>query len=125
MTDFQILSAIKNSGGSMEYTALLNLNMTDTNRDSLADKARINEMIKAKLLSGKTESFCLISISDAGRLHLQNAYYLEEQKKKFAEDSAQNETKKNKHDWILTIGGAFIAGLIGLAFELIVFFVLK
>lgn len=125
MTEFQILSAIKNNDGSIEYTALLNLNMTDTKRDTLADKERIKKMISKGLLKGKADAFCQITITNRGRLHLQNAYYLEEQKQKFAKDNAKNEAKKNRHDWWLAIGGAFVAGLIGLAFELVVFFFLK
>ena len=125
MTELQILSVIKNNGGSIEYTALLNQNMTDSNRDALADKALIEQMIGDKLLVGKTGAYCHISISDQGRLYLQNAYYLEEQNKKLTENAAKNESKKNRHDWFLAIGGAFIAGIIGLAFELIAFFFLK
>lgn len=125
MTELQILSVVENCGGSIEYTNLLNFNLTDTNRDTLADKARIEQMIGKGLLKGKTDAFCCISISNSGKLHLQNARYLEEQKQKFAEDAAQNETKKNRHDWGLAIGGAFIAGLIGLAFELVVYFFLQ
>ena len=125
MTELQILSVIKNNGGSIEYTALLNQNLTDTNRDTLADKALIKQMIGDKLLVGKTGAYCHISISDKGRLYLQNANYLEDQNKKLAEDAAKNETKKNRHDWGLAIGGAVIAGLVGLAFELVDYFFLK
>lgn len=124
MTELQILSVIKNNGGSIEYTALLNQNLTDTNRDTLADKALIEQMIGDKLLVGQTGAYCLISISGKGRLYLQNAYNLEEQNKKLAQDAAKNESKKNRHDWGLAIGGAVIAGLVGLAFELVTFFFL-
>ena len=124
MTETQILSVIKNNGGSIEYTALLNQNLTDSNRDVFADKERIKQMINDNLLTGETEAYSRISISNKGRLYLQNAYYLEEQNKKLAEDAANDEGKKNRHDWFLAIGGAFIAGLIGLAFELISFFFL-
>lgn len=125
MTEIQILSAIKNKGGSIEYTDLLNLNMTDTNRDTIADEVRIKKMISDKLLEGNAKEFCYISISDSGRLHLQNSCYLEEQNQKLAEDATRNETKKKRHDWSLALGSAFFAGLIGLLFELIAFFVLK
>lgn len=125
MTELQILSAITNNGGSIEYTALLNQNMTDSNRDGLADKARIEQMIKDGLLDGRTDAYCNISITKLGRLHLQDACYLEDQNKKLADDAAKNESKKNRHDWYLAIVGAVIAGLIGLAFELIAFFFLK
>lgn len=125
MTEFQILSAVKNSNGSMEFTALLNLNVTDTHRDFSADEARIGQMIGDKLLKGRAEANCLISITKEGSLFLQNAYHLEEQKKKLAEKAAKKEADKKRHDWGLAIGSAFIAGFIGLAFELIAFFFLK
>ena len=125
MTEFQILSAVKNNGGSMDYTALINLNMTDANRDALADQARIKQMIRDKLLEGRADAFCQISISDVGRLHLQNACNLEEQEKKLSDKAAKKESDKKRHDWGLAIGSAVIAGLVGLAFELIAFFFLK
>ena len=125
MTELQILSVIKNNGGSIGYTDLLNQNLTDTARDGLADKARIKQMIEAGLLEGRTDAYCSISITDTGRLHLQNASYLEDQNKKLAKESAKNKSKENRHDWLLTIVGAFVAGLIGLAFELIAFFFLN
>lgn len=125
MTELQILSVIKNKGGSIGYTDLLNQNLTDSNRDSRADKARIEQMIQKGLLEGRTDAFCSISITDTGRLHLQDATYLEDQNKKLAKEAADNKSKENRHDWFLTIGGAVVAGLIGLAFELIAFFFLS
>lgn len=125
MTEFQILSALKNNNGSMEFTELINLNITDVNRDALADQARIKQMIDDKLLVGKADAFCNISISDIGRLHLQNSCNFEEQEKKLAKERAKNQAKKNRHDWSLAIGSAVIAGLVGLAFELIAFYFLK
>ena len=90
MTELQILSAIKNNGGSMEYTTLINQNLTDSNRDGLADTARIEQMIKDGLLEGKTEAYCHISITKPGRLYLQDAYKAaEEERKKQAEQKRQ------------------------------------
>lgn len=117
MTELQILSAIKNNGGSIEFTSLLNLNMTDTKRDILADKARIKQMIEKGLLEGKADAFSYVSISDRGRLYLQNAQYLEEQQQKLANYTAQNEAKKNRHDWYIAIISGLIAGLIGIVAE--------
>lgn len=71
MTDLQILSAVRDNGGSMEYTALLNLGLSYPNHDSLADKARIEKLIKDKCLSGETEAYSAIALKRPGRLYLQ------------------------------------------------------
>ena len=125
MTEFQILSATKNNGGNIGYTDLLNLNMTDPVRDPLADKARIKQMISDGLLNGATDAYCLISITDAGRRYLQDACYLDEQKKQLAKEASKKETNKNRHEWKLAIVGAIISGLAGLAFEVFAFFFLS
>lgn len=119
MTEFQILSAIKNNGGSIEYTALLNLNSIDPNPDPSADKARINQMIANKLLRGKTDAYCLISITDSGRLYLQDACYVEQQNNKLAHDRANEISNQKRHDWVMMAVGAVVAGAVGLAFDLI------
>ena len=124
MTEFQILSAIKNNGGSIGYTDLLNLNMTDTVRDPLADKARIEQLISKKLLAGATDAYCQLSITNEGRMHLQNAQYLEEHQNQLAEDVTNNKTKEYRHNWFITIVGAFITGLITLALNVATYFLL-
>lgn len=103
MTELQILSAIKNSGGSIQYTALLSLNVSDTHQDALADKARIEKMIEDKLLSGKTEAYCSISITNPGRLHLQNAAYLEDISKQRDEEYANIRAEEKRHNKFLRI----------------------
>lgn len=92
MTEFQILSALKNNGGCMEYTALLNQNMTDTNRDPSADEARISQMIKDKLLEGKAEAYHNISITKYGRMFLQDALQAINEKLK---DQAKQEKQQS------------------------------
>ena len=122
MTEYQILSALKNNGGSMEFTALLNLNMTDTHRDGIADEERIKNMIKDKLLRGNAEAFGVISITKPGRLHLQNAQYLNDKAKQISNEASDKEAKQNRNNWLMTVVGAVIAGIVGLAFELISLF---
>lgn len=122
MTELQILSVIKNNGGSIGYTDLLNQNLTDTARDGSADKVRIEQMIEAGLLSGRTDSYCSISITDLGRLRLQDATYLEEQKQQLADEAARDDSKNKRHDWYIAILGALFASLIGLAFDAIAYF---
>ncbi len=125
MTELQILSVTKNKGGSIGYTDLLNQNLTDSNRDPSADKARIEQMIQKGLLEGRTDAFCSISITDTGRLHLQDAAYLEEQKQQLADDAARENSKNKRHDWYIAILGALFASLIGLAFDAIAYFFFK
>lgn len=122
MTDLQILTAVKNNDGCIEYTALLNQNLTDGYIDPSADKEQINKMIKNGLLEGETRAYCSISITPEGRLFLQDKYYLEEQEQKFADDTARNDAKNKRHDWKIAIVGALIASLSGLAFDIIAFF---
>ena len=122
MTELQILSVIKNNGGSIGYTDLLNQNLTDTNRDPSADKARIEQMIQRGLLEGRTDAYCSISITNPGRLHLQDAAYLEEQKQQLADEAARENSKNKRHDWYIAILGALFASLIGLAFDAIAYF---
>lgn len=125
MTELQILSVIKNKGGSIGYTDLLNQNLTDSNRDSRADKARIEQMIQKGLLEGRTDAFCSISITDTGRLRLQDATYLEDQNQKLAEEAARENSKNKRHDWYIAILGALFASLIGLAFDAVAYFIFK
>lgn len=114
MTDIQILSAIKNNGGSMDFVSVLNLNITDNNRDALADKSRIEKMINDKLLEGKTNAHCQIVITDAGRQFLQDQYYLEEQRQKDAQEAAKDKADQKRRNRFLcatTIISLVIAAL--------------
>ena len=101
MTELQILSAVKNSGGSIQYTALLSFNASDTHLDPIADKERIDEMIEKNLLSGKTEAYCNISITKEGRMYLQNAAYLEDISKQRDKEYADIRAEEKRHNKFL------------------------
>lgn len=124
MTELQILSAVKNNGGNIAFTSLLNLSITDTHQDPIADTARIEQMIKDDLLSGSTTAYGSISITKEGRVFLQNACYLEDHEKDLAKKASNDISKQHRHDWKLALGGAIAAGIIGLAFELVEYFFL-
>lgn len=111
MTDLQILSAVKNSGGSIQYTALLSLNVADTHQDTLADKARIEKMIADKLLSGQTEAYCNISITNPGRLYLQNAAYLEDIQKQREQEYADTRAEEKRHNFFLRVTTVISLGI--------------
>lgn len=125
MTELQILSAVKNNGGVIQYTELLSLNLSDEYQDPQADKARIVKMINEGLLSGTAEAYSCICITATGRMHLQNATYLEKQNKKLTKDASKHEAKKNRHDWYLAIVGALIAAIVGLVFEILSYLLFK
>ena len=120
MTDLQILAAVKNNGGSIEYTDLLNQNMTDTNRDGLADEARIKQMIEDGLLKGKTEAYCHISITKPGRLRLQDFYYLEDQEKNLADEASKNKSNEHRHDLVVALIGAIVGSLSGIVLDVVI-----
>jgi len=101
MTDLQILTAVKNNNGTISYIDLLNLNLSDAYRDPSADKARIDQMIKDGFLEGRTDAYCQISITKPGRLRLQNAYYLEEQNKKIADEAAKSKAEQERQNRFL------------------------
>ena len=66
MTELQILNAVKNNGGSIDFTALLNLGKTDLTWEPIADQQMIEQLIDGKVLSGKTEAYsCIRHISSS------------------------------------------------------------
>ena len=121
MTEIQILSAVKNNGGSIAYTELLSLNLTDPYLDATADKERIKKMMKAGLLEGETRAYGSISITDAGRLFLQDACYNEEQKHKLAKDSANERSNQQRHEWKITITSIVLTALLGILVDVLIY----
>lgn len=125
MTELQILTAVKNHNGTIDYVELLNLNLTEPNRDPIADKERIEQMIKDGLLSGSVGANSSIHISKHGRRFLQDAYYANESENKAANEKA-NETRKNYwRNLKVTILGALISALVGFLFNALAFFLFK
>lgn len=117
MTDIQILTAVKNNGGSINYVDLLNLNLSEAYRDPRADKCRINKLIESKYLSGKTEAHSTISITNKGRLFLQESYYLEDQTNKLDQKHSAEKAKEKHHDWRVALIGAIVGSLGGIILD--------
>ncbi len=120
MTDLQILTAVKNNNGAINYTDLLNLNMSDAYRDPSADKYRINKLIEQKYLKGSTEAYGTISITDNGRLFLQDSYYLEEQNKKLDKNASNEKAKEKRHNWWVALIGAIVGSLSGIILDVVI-----
>ena len=89
MTEFEILSAVKNSGGSIAYIELLNIGKSDPEWDSLTDRDLIKKLIESNILSGKQEAYGSISFGADGRLRLKELQQIIDDQSKQAADSAK------------------------------------
>lgn len=99
MTDLQILTAVKNSGGTIRYTDLLNLGLTDAAFDPLADRARIHVLRYAGALSGDLSAYSSVSITAQGRLllaQLQTEVSLQQEKEQKEHDAQQAAEEKER-----------------------------
>ena len=111
MTELQILNAVKNNGGSIEFTALLNLGKTDLTWEPVADQQMIERLIGDKVLSGKAEAFSTISFGKKGILRLrdlQQSKYDSDQK--LAYDAAKD-SRQRKHEWQMAVATAVLSSL--------------
>lgn len=111
MTELQILNAVKNNGGSIEFTALLNLGKTDLTWEPVADQQMIERLIGDKALSGKTESYSTITFGKKGLLRLrelQQSKYDSDQK--LAYDVAKD-NRQRKHEWQMAVATAVLSSL--------------
>ena len=113
MTELQILNAIKNNGGHMDYVSLMNLGKADTIWSPNADKQRIRQLINAQILTGDIEAQGTIRFGDVGYLRLQDLQQIEE---KNAQQAAKEENEKksqHRHEWAIaifsTLGGALLS----------------
>ncbi len=78
MNELQILSAVKNNGGSIDYVTLLNIGLSDPEHDALADRDLIRELIDAQILSGNPGANSTISFGKEGRLRLRELLFQED-----------------------------------------------
>ena len=97
MTELQILSAIRNNGGHMNYLDLMNLGITDPNWMPNADRQRIRQLIDSKVLSGKTEAYGSITFGEAGFLRYQDLILQQDAERK-AQETAIEEQRRLKRE---------------------------
>ena len=120
MTDLQILSAVRDNGGSMEYTALLNLGLSYPNYDSLADKARIEKLIEDGYLRGQTQAYCTIALTEQGRLYLQQMQQAQDELRAQAAEKAKEKRRQHRHDWLIAIFSTVFGTILGVFGTLLV-----
>ena len=120
MTEFEILSAVKNSGGSIAYIDLLNIGKSDPEWDSLTDRDLIKKLIESNILSGNPEAYGSITFGTDGRLRLKELQQIIDDQSKQAADSAKEKASQRRHDWAVAMAGTVLGAILGIAGTLIV-----
>ena len=111
MTELQILNAVKNNGGSIDFAYLINLGKTDRTWEPLTDRRLIEKLISEKVLSGNTGGFATISFGENGLLRLrdlQNAEYDSYQK---LTNETSKESRQRNHEWRMVFATAILSSL--------------
>ena len=120
MTELQILNAVKNNGGSIDFIELLNMGKTDSSLDSIADKRLIEKLIKSEVLSGRTEAYALITFGKDGNLRLRD---LQQSANDLADHMANEQSEKyaaKRFQTSQTILGIVIGSLFTLLIEIVI-----
>lgn len=120
MTELQILNAVKNNGGSIDFVELLNMGKTDSSLDSFADKRLIEKLIKSEVLSGRTEAYALITFGKEGHLRLRD---LQQSANDLADHMANEHSEKQsdkRFQTSQTILGIVIGSLFTLLIEIVI-----
>jgi len=100
MTELQILRALQNSGGTIGYTELLNLGLTEANFDPLTDRSLIHALKADGFVSGKLGAYGSVSLEDKGRLRLR-------QLQQEADEQAKQE-RQQRFDNKIAIANIFV-----------------
>lgn len=117
MTEFQILSAVHNSGNSIGYVDLLNQDLTDQRPDPCSDKLRIEALIAKGCLSGSLCACGRITLEPPGIALLDQLQQAEEQQNKVSKADA-----KNKRDQVAL---SLFSAAAGAAFTLLADFLVS
>ena len=102
MTEIEILTAVKNNGGSIPFTQLLNNPPRGNKFNPADDSDRLQNLLSCNLLSGSANAYGTIALTPAGLKHLDDHLQkVADRRKQFA------------HDWRLAlfsvIGGALLS----------------
>lgn len=113
MNELQILSAVKNNGGSIDYVTLLNIGLSDPAHDTLSDRDLIHKLIDAQILSGNPGANSTISFGKEGRLRLQEIQQLQQKSAEEAAQAAKEKRVLRRHNWLVATIGAAIGSILG------------
>ena len=93
MNELQILSAVKNNGGSISYGNLINIGLADPFPNILADRELIRKMISADILFGKAVSHGTISFGPNGHLRYRDLLFQEEANRQAYQSAAEEQVR--------------------------------
>lgn len=111
MTELQILNAVKNNGGSIDFVELLNFGKVNQSWEPVADQKLIEELIGNKVLSGKSEAYSLISFGEKGLLRLRDLQQTEnEYNQKISYETAKD-SRQRKHEWQMAFATATLSSV--------------
>lgn len=120
MNTFQVLSVIRENGGTIGFVDLLNQGLSNPNSDSLADKQRIQNLLAEGYISGNTEAYGTIRMEPKGTVLLDQ---LEEKLKQLEQnraDEVSKEKRERKFSIALTIFGELLAFALGFLTHMLV-----
>lgn len=117
MTNFQILTAIRNNGGSIEFTRLMDVGLSDPDLDPKSDKQRIQHLISQGCISGDTKAYSRISMLPKGTALLDSMNH----KRDNADEQAKSNALKERKQVRISFAQLLLGSAITLAIELILF----
>lgn len=116
MTELQILIALKNAGGSMFYTDLLNLGFLDSVHDPVSDRKRILRLREVGEVTGELKAYQRIEITPKGLSRLDaEKQELDKHIEERTYESA-NQRRQNK----ISLLSAFLVAAFGACVALVV-----
>lgn len=124
MTELQILTAVQNSDGYIEYSALLNQGQTDSPWVPTADRDLIKDLISAEILSGKAESRSPITFGKHGHRRLRDLQQAAQQQADQAADETRKKLAQRKHEWNMVLATAALSSIATVVAQLIVNWIL-
>ena len=112
MTELQILIALKNNNGSMDYTGLLNLGKADPVWNPCSDKVLVDSLLAEKILSGTAQAYGLITFGEKGRLRLQELEQIAQERTQESAERAKEKKSQFRHDWAIAIFSSLVGALL-------------
>ena len=118
MTEFEILSALSEHGGSMGYTDLVNLSLAEKPPDPVGTSRLIRALLLDHLLSGSTSS--TINLEPTGQLRLDHLRKEENQRAADRADRKAEEKRGFRRDLICALAGSVMTLLVELLVKLLI-----